>query len=156
MKRLAATLMLATALVAPGLAMARDITIQTSLVQYSGHPAYLAVYLANPDGSYNSTLWIAGQKSRYYGDLRGWARAASSGGGSINIDGITGASVGSGETLTVHANLADTLLDAGYTIHVDSAVENGGQYSDDAVIDLTSAPSTASGTGYVNTVSLGH
>ena len=154
MKRLAAALMLTTALVVPGLAMARDVTIQTSLVQYSGYPAFLAVYLANPDGSYNSTLWISGRKSRYYGDLRGLARAASSG-GPINIDGITGASVGSGETLTVHASLADTLFDAGYTIHVDSAVEDGGQFADDAVIDLTAAPATASGTGALNTVSLG-
>jgi hypothetical protein len=146
--------MLATALVAPGLAMGREVTIKTTLVQYSGYAAYLAIYLANPDGSYNSTLWVSGQKSRYYGELRGWARAVSSG-GSLNLDGITGASVGSGETLTVHANLADTLLDAGYTIHVDSAVERGGQFADDAVIDLTSAPATASGTGYVNTLSLG-
>lgn len=154
MKKLAALLMLATALSAPTVAMARDVSIQTSLVQYAGHAAYLAVYLTNPDGSYNSTLWLSGQKSKYYGDLRGWARAVPSG-GSLNLDGITGASVGSGETLTVHANLADTLLDAGYQIHVDSAVENGGQYADDAVIDLTSAPATASGTGYVNTISLG-
>lgn len=154
MKKLAAMLMLATALVAPGVAMARDVTIQTKLVQYSGHGAYLAIYLANPDGSYNSTLWIAGQKSKYYGDLRGWARAASTG-GSLNLDGITGASVGSGETLTVHADLADTLLDAGYTIHVDTAVEKGGQYADDAVIALTSTPATVSGSGYVNTISLG-
>lgn len=154
MKKLAAMLMLATALVAPAVAMARDVTIQTSLVQYSGHAAYLAVYLTNPDGSYNSTLWVSGQKSKYYGDLRGWARAASSA-GSLNLDGITGASVGGGQTLTVHANLADALLDAGYQIHVDSAAENGGQYADDAVIALTSTPATAAGTGYVNTVSLG-
>lgn len=154
MKKLAAMLMLATALVAPAVAMARDVTIETSLVQYSGHPAYLAVYLANPDGSYNSTLWVSGQKSKYFGDLRGWARAASSA-GSLNLDGITGASVGGGQTLTVHANLADTLLDAGYQIHVDTAVENGGQYADDAVIPLTSTPATATGTGYVNTIALG-
>lgn len=154
MKKLVALLMLATALVAPGVAMAGDVTIQTSLVQYSGPPAFLAIYLTNPDGSYNSTLWVAGQKSKYYGDLRGWARAASTG-GSLNLDGITGASVGGGQTLTVHANLADTLLDAGYQVHVDSAVENGGQYADDAVITLTSTSATAAGTGYVNTISLG-
>lgn len=154
MKKLAAMLMLATALIAPGVAMARDVTIQTSLVQYSGHAAYLAVYLTNPDGSYNSTLWVSGQKSKYFGDLRGWARAASSA-GSLNLDGITGASVGGGQTLTVHANLADALLDAGYRIHVDTAVEKGGQYTDDAVISLTSKPATAAGTGYVNTISLG-
>lgn len=154
MKKLAAMLMLATALVTPGMAMARDITIQTSLGQYSGPPTYLAVYLTNPDGSYNSTLWLAGQKSRYYGDLPGWARAVSSA-RSLNLDGITGASVGSGQTLTIHASLADNLLDAGYKIHIDSAVENGGRYGDDAVIALTSTPASAAGTGYVDTVSLG-
>ena len=154
MKKIAAMLMLATALVTPGIAMARDVTIQTTLVQYSGHAAYLAVYLTNPDGSYHSTLWVSGQKSKYYGDLRGWARAASTA-GSLNLDGITGASVGGGQTLTVHADLADTLLDAGYRIHVDSAVENGGQYADDAVIPLTSASGSATGSGYVNTISLG-
>jgi hypothetical protein len=153
-KKLAAMLMLATALVAPGIAMAREVTVQTNLAHYSGRAAYLAVYVTNPDGSYNSTLWVSGQKSRYLGHLRGWARAASSA-GSISLDGITGASVGSGETLTVHANLADTLLDAGYQIHVDSAVEDGGQYTDDAVIALTSAPATTAGTGFVNTLSLG-
>ena len=40
-------------------------------------------------------------------------------------------------------------------VHVDTAVENGGQYADDAVINLTSTPATASGTGYVNSISLG-
>ena len=154
MKKLAAMLMLATALVAPSMAMARDVTIETSLVQYSGHAAYLAVYLTNPDGSYNSTLWVSGQKSKYYGDLRGWARAASSA-GSLKLDGITGASVGGGQTLTVHAILAGALFDAGGQIHVDTAVENGGQYADDAVIALTSTPAAATGTGYVNTISLG-
>ncbi len=154
MKKLAAMLMLATALSAPGMAMAAEVSIQAKLVQYSGHAAYLAVYLTNPDGSYNSTLWVSGQKSKYYGDLRGWARAASSG-GSLDLDGITGASVGSGETLTVQASLADTLIDAGYQIHIDTAVEHGGQYADDAVIALTSKPSTASGNGYVDTISLG-
>lgn len=153
MKKLISALMLATALVAPGLAMARDVTIEATMVRYSGHAAYVAVYLTKPDGSYDSTLWIAGRKTKYYRDLPGWIRAASTG-GQISLDGITGASVGGGETLTVHADLADTLLDAGYQIHVDTAVENGYQFSDDAVIDLTSAPVTVSGTGYVSKIAI--
>jgi hypothetical protein len=152
-KKLISALMLATALVAPGLAMARDITIETTMVRYSGHAAYVAVYLTKPDGSYDSTLWVAGRKTKYYRDLPGWISAASTG-GQITLDGITGASVGSGETLTVHADLADTLLDAGYQIHVDTAVENGFQFSDDAVIDLNSAPATVSGTGYVSKIAI--
>ena len=148
MKKLAAMLMLATALVAPGMAVARDVTIDTQLVRYSGNAAYLAVYLTDPSGAYHSTLWVSGHKTKYYGALRGWVAGASKA-GSINLDGITGASVGGGQTLTVHADLADALIDAGYKIHVDTAVEHGGEYADDAVIDLSSTPATVDGTGYV-------
>ena len=153
MKKLAAMLMLATAPVAPGMAVARDVTIDTQLVRYSGNAAYLAVYLTDPSGAYHSTLWVSGHKTKYYGTLRGWAQGASQA-GSLSLDGITGASVGGGETLTVHADLADALIDAGYQVHVDTAVEDGGEHSDDAVIEVTSAPTTVDGTGYVSKLSL--
>jgi hypothetical protein len=154
MKKLAAILMLGTALVAPSVATAKDVAIQASMVRYSGNAAYVAVYVTDPTGAYHSTLWVAGHKTRYYGTLRGWVQGVSQA-GSINLDGITGASVGGGETLTVHANLADALIDAGYQIHVDTAVENGGEYTNDAVIELTSAPATVDGTGYVSKLSVG-
>ena len=153
MKKLAAMLMLATALVAPATAWARDVTIEAQMVRYSGRPAYLAVYLTDPSGAYQSTLWVSGHKTRYYGALRGWAQGVSQA-GSLKLDGNTGASVGCGETLTVHASLADTLIDAGYQMHVDTAIEDGGQYSDDAVIAVTSAPGTVDGTGYVSKLSI--
>ena len=153
MKKFAAMLMLATALIAPGAAMAREVTIAATLTPYSGPEAYLAVYLMDADGNYNSTLWVSGHKSKYYGALRGWIAGVSSAGG-VNLDGITGASVGSGESLTVHADIADALIDAGYEIHIDTAVEHGGEYIDDAVIPLTSTPASATGTGYVDSVSI--
>lgn len=153
MKKLAAILMLATALVAPGVALARDVTIEAQMVRYSGNSAYLAVYLTDPSGTYQSTLWVAGHKTRYYGTLRGWVQGVSQA-GSVNLDGITGASVGGGGTLTVHANLADALIDAGYQIHVDTAVENGGEFTNDAVIAVTAAPATVDGTGYVSKLSI--
>jgi len=153
MKKLAAMLMLATALVAPGVAMARDVTIQAQVVRYSGNAAYLAVYLTDSSGVYQRTLWVSGRKMRYLGEMRGWAAGASRD-SALTFDGISGASVGGGQTLTVHADLADSLIDAGYQIHVDSAVENGGVYSNDAVIGLASTPSTVAGTGYVGTLSV--
>ena len=135
--------------------MAKDVTIDTKLVNYSGRAAYLAVYLTKPDGSYDSTLWVSGTKTRYMGEMRGWVSAMQNAGEtSLNLDGITGASVGGGQTLTVHANLADALIDAGYNIHVETAVEHGGEYPDDAVAPLNSTPQQAAGTGYVSTLSV--
>ena len=153
MKKFAAMLMLATALVAPGVAMARDVTVEAQMVRYSGNAAYLAVYLTDAAGAYQQTLWVSGRKTRYLGELRGWVQGASRA-GRINLDGISGASVGSGQTLTVHANLADALIDAGYQIHVDSAVEDGGAYTNDAVINLGATPAAVDGTGYVSKLSV--
>ena len=155
MKKIIASLLLCTALVAPAAAMAKDVTITATLDKYSGRAAYLAVYVTKPDGSYDSTLWVAGTKQRYFGDLRGWISAMTSAGmTTLNLDGITGASIGSGQTLTVNANLADAMIDAGYTIHVESAVEHGGEYPDDAVAPITSTPQQVTGNGYVATLSV--
>jgi hypothetical protein len=152
MNKLLAILLLGTALVAPEVALAKSVTVTTSLIKYSGHHAYLAVYITNPDGSYNSTLWVAGTKFRYLGHLRQWAQGISKAGG--NIDGITGASVGSGRTLKVTSDIADALIDAGYQIHVDSASEDGFEVPSDAVIPLESSASPVSGSGYVKTLSI--
>ncbi|WP_417309672.1 DUF2271 domain-containing protein [Devosia sp.] len=150
MRPLTSALLLGTALLAPSAAIAKDISVDVQMVRYSGNPAYLAVYVTNPDGSYNSTLWVSGTRTRYLRDLRQWAKGAAAAG--VSLDGITGASVGGGQVLTVNTSIADSLIDAGYEVHVDSAVEHGGSYSSDAVVPLTSAENgqPVDGTGYVS------
>jgi hypothetical protein len=154
MNKLIATLLLGTAVVTPAVAFGKDIAVNVDTVKFGGHPAYLAVYVTNPDGSYNSTLWVSGTKGKYFRDLREWARGASAAG--VKLDGITGASIGGGQTLTVNASIADALIDAGYAVHVDSAVEDGGQYSSDAVAPLTTAESgkPVDGVGYVHSLTV--
>jgi hypothetical protein len=152
MKKILASLLLCTALIAPGVAMAKDATITATLNSYSGHEAYLAVYVTKPDGGYDSTLYVAGTKTKYLGDLRGWVSAVQSSGATLSLDGITGASVGSGQTMTINVSLADAMVDAGYQIHVESAVEHGGEYPDDVVVPITSGSQQVNGTGYVQTL----
>ena len=59
----------------PGLATARPVTLTTTLKNYGGDGAYLAVYLTDPSGAYVRTLWVAGKKSKYYKHLSDWHRA---------------------------------------------------------------------------------
>ena len=56
----------------------------------------------------------------------------------IEINGITGASVGSGRSLKISLDLADALFDAGYEIHVDAAAEDMRDSPSDVVAPLTS------------------
>ncbi len=147
MKKFAATLVLATSIALPALAEAKTVTLNTTLKSYGGNGAYLAIYLTDAQGKFHSTLRVSGRKTKYYSHLRDWSR----GNANRNIDGITGASVGSGQSLKVSVDVADALIDAGYQIRIDSSVENGRDYPTDVVVPLTSANAgkSTSGKGYV-------
>lgn len=139
---------IAGAVALPTTASARKVTLETQLSSYGGDGAYLAIYLTDRSGRYQSTLWVAGTKAKYWRHLGDWYRAT---GGKAKVDGISGASVGAGKTLKVTAEVADALLDAGYEIHIDSAVEKMKENPSEVVVPLTAAGAgkPASGKGYV-------
>ncbi|MFZ1838709.1 MAG: DUF2271 domain-containing protein, partial [Dokdonella sp.] len=135
MHKIALSLCLAGAMALPGLAQARPLTLTTQLKNYSGDGAYLAIYVTDAAGQYQKTLWVSGNKAKHYKNLRDWARG--SGMNRAEYDGVSGASVGSGRALKVTVDLADTLIDAGYEIRVDSAVEDGRDNPADVRTPLT-------------------
>ncbi|EKZ99672.1 DUF2271 domain-containing protein [Cupriavidus metallidurans] len=140
--------MLVGALAVPSLASARQVSFETQMSNYGGDGAYVALYLTDNAGRYQRTLWVAGPKAKYHKNLRDWYRAA---GGAAKVDGISGASVGAGKTLRVTLDLADTLIDAGYQVHIDTAVEDMKAYPSEVVVPLTTsgANKPVNGNGYV-------
>lgn len=149
MTKIIPVLALSAALALPGLAAARPVTLTTTLKNYGGDGAYLALYLTDASGAYVRTLWVAGGKSKYYKHLADWHRAT--GGSSSQINGLTGASVGAGRKLTVTADLADALFDAGYKLNVDAAAEDMQDSPRDISVPLTKAgvDQTVAGRRYV-------
>jgi hypothetical protein len=123
MKSLLAALALTTALTVPGFASANTVSLTAQMKDYGGNGAYLAIYLTDANGAYKGSLWMAGGKTKYYEHMSDWYQAT--GGDTGQVDGITGASVGSGRTMTVSVDVAAALIDAGYQLHIDAAVEDG-------------------------------
>jgi hypothetical protein len=121
-KLLLTTLAAACALALPTLAHSRQVTLTAQLKNYGGDGAYLAAYLTDAKGAYVRTLWVAGGKAKYYKHLSNWNRLSA--GDTKRLNGVTGASVGAGRTLKITADLADALIDAGYEIRIDAAVED--------------------------------
>lgn len=154
MKSFLAVLALSTALTAPGLASATPVTFTTQMTRYGGDGAYLALYVTDATGAYAGSLWMAGGKAKYYRHLSGWY--AATGGDTAQVDGITGASVGAGRSLSITLDLQDALFDAGYVLHVDASVENMSDSPDEVVLPLTSANlgTAASGRRYVESVTV--
>lgn len=126
----------AGALALPSLASARPVTFETQLSSYGGDGAYVALYLTDRSGAFHSTLWVAAPKAKYWRHLSDWYRAT---GGKAKVDGISGASVGAGKALKVTVDVADALLDAGYQVHVDTAVEKMKDNPSEVVVPLTAA-----------------
>ncbi len=149
MKKIITGACVAGALALPGLADARPVVLTTQLQSYGGNGAYLAFYVTDAAGKYRKTLWIAGKKAKYYKHMSDWARG--SGLNAREFDGLSGASVGSGKSLKVTVELADALIDAGYEIRVDSAVEDGRDSPADARAPLTrqGAGKPVKGRGYI-------
>ncbi|MAM63843.1 DUF2271 domain-containing protein [Maritimibacter sp. UBA3975] len=137
MKPLLSVLSLTTALTAPALALAAPVTFTTTLNNYGGQGAYLALYVTDDSGAYVGSLWMAGGKSKYYKHLSEWYRVT--GVNTAEVNGITGASVGSGRTLEITLDLSDALFDAGYTLHVDASVEDFRDSPNDVTVPLTRA-----------------
>ena len=130
-------------------AQAREVTFTTQLARYNGSGAYFAIYLLDGNDKYQQTIWVAGKERKYYSHLRGWSRA--SGKRAAEYDGKTGASITSGRSLTITQNIDDSLIDSGYKIVIDSAVEDGNSNQADVSTSLTTAGSGKAviGSGYV-------
>lgn len=153
MKTFLAALALTTTLTFPAVAMAKPVTLTTALKDYGGNGAYLAIYVTDKSGAYAGSLWMAGTKSKYYQHLANWYQAT--GGDPAQINGITGASVGSGRSLEVTLDLQDALFDAGYTLHIDAAAEDLRDSPNDVSVPLTSggAGKAVKGRRYVSSFS---
>jgi hypothetical protein len=151
MKKPILALAIALPLLAPVIAEARPVRITTTLNTYGGDGAYLAIYVTDKAGKLQQTIHVAGGKAKYHKHLSGWFR--QSGG---RIDGTTGASVGAGRSLTVSAEIADALIDAGFEIRIDSAVEKESDVPADAriMLEKASVGKPAAGRGYVKTFAI--
>lgn len=143
----------ACTLAVPGLAHSRPVTLTAQLKNYGGDGAYLAAYLTDAKGAYVRTLWVAGGKAKYYKHLSDWSRLSA--GDAKRLNGVTGASVGAGRALKVTADLADALIDAGYEIRIDAAVEDMRDSPSEVRIPLTTtgAGKPQAGKQYIQSVS---
>jgi hypothetical protein len=154
MRTLLSSSVLVSALAVASPATAKDLSVSVTLDSYNGPAAYVAAYIVDGKGNYVSTIYAAGSRDKYLRHLARWYRmVARSGNG---IDGSTGASIGSGGSLNTSVTIPDKMIDAGYQVIVETAVEEQANIPVDASIALDSANNGKSvkGTGYVNSLSV--
>ncbi|MGR3572535.1 DUF2271 domain-containing protein [Brevirhabdus sp.] len=132
---------LVAALVGAGPLSAKTLDVKVDMANFPGPPAYAAAYITDANDQYVATLYVAGRKGEYQADLRSWYRLIRRSG--RGIDGTTGASVGRGGQFSTSVNVPDSMLNAGYKLHVETGVEDYGIVPDDVVVPLDDASNGA-------------
>lgn len=124
------------------------------LTNYKGLEAYVVVSLINPEGKYEKTLYMMGPDKQWYNGFKEWHKALST--KKENLSGITGASIAAGDRSITTFTIDESLLNKGYTLRFESAVEDNGYYTTDVSIPLTTEALTlkTEGTGYIRYVKL--
>lgn len=130
-------------------AEADEAVILIQMNDYIGPKAYYSLYLVNPEGRYAETLWVSGPSKVWWPDTRRWFGYYSRSG--ENVDAITGASTAAGARNVMRVQIDPALIDAGYTLRVETSVEEGENHQQDAEVELTRANERTrhAGTGYV-------
>lgn len=130
-------------------ALAKDAVVLVQLNPYEGDEAYFSLYLVNPEGRYEKTLWVSGDDAEWYPDLARWWRYLSR--NPQELDVITGASTAGGDRQIIHLDIDESLIDAGYSLRVETSVEDQENHFEDAQVELTTDGQRARtpGMGYV-------
>lgn len=128
------------------------------LKNYQGEGAYVVVSLINSKGEYESTLRVLGDDHEWYPDMKAWYKSRENKRHQPRLDGVTGASIGSGERSVVSFKIEEQYIDKGYSLRFETAVEDKMYHKNDLSVELTSgnlkAGKFAGTEGYIRMVRL--
>jgi hypothetical protein len=122
------------------------------MINYSGEGAYVVISLLNQKGDYEKTLYVQGTDDEWYFDISEWWYFQ--GKKRANIDAITGATISGGERTISVISIANNVIDQGYKIRFETAVEDQEYHTSDVEFDLTSEnlKSKIEGKGFIRYV----
>lgn len=149
----AAAIVTALSVATPALA-GQTLSLKGNIKSYYGNRAYAVAYIVDPNGRYVTTIYAAGSRAKYFRHLSRWFRMFSRSG--KGVDGSTGASLGSRQSFSSRANIPSKMINAGYVLRVETAVEGQNYFPNDISIPLDDAHrgKSVQGNGYVNSMTV--
>lgn len=124
------------------------------LKNYKGEGAYVVASLLDDKGKYVKTLAVMGDDDQWYKTVKEWHKFQKV--KKEKLDAITGASISPGSRAAKVFKIEDQLLNKGYKIRFETAVEDEPYYKDDIEIPLSTSEITQKyeGKGYIRFVKL--
>ncbi len=120
---------------------------------YQGDAAYVVISLVNSKDGYEKTLYVLGNDKKWYKSLKEWYKFYQKQ-NSSSISAVTGASISGGDRTMKVIDIDESLLDKGYKIRFESAVEDQKYQKTDVEVPLTTEAlkGKTDGTGYIKFV----
>jgi hypothetical protein len=118
---------------------------------YAGEGAYVVVSVISPKGEYEKTLYVMGDDKKWYNSLKEWYKVYTK---KPKISAKTGASVTGGDRSITTMEIDNALLNKGYKLRFETAVEDQKYHVDDVEMPLTTEAlaEKAEGKGYIRYV----
>ena len=137
------------AVLSAGQVAADEATFLVQLNDYAGDDAYFSLYLVDPSNRFVRTLWVSGDEERWYPDQPRWWKYV--GRAQEDLLAVTGASTAPGDRTVIRIDLEPEVMDAGYSVRIDTSVEDQQNHPTDVEVALTpeAQGEKIPGTGYV-------
>lgn len=130
-----------------------NVKCMVQMLEYRGEAAYVAISVVNADGEYVKTLYVMGNDKTWFSDMKAfWKHLRANDLYTDDtfypmIDGITGATLSGGRKRVIPLNIPVILLDKGYTLRFETAVEDKGYHTNDVSLDFSESGLNKSYTG---------
>lgn len=124
------------------------------MTNYTGEGAYIVISLINPEGAYEKTLYVQGKDEEWYHDITEWWKFH--GKKRNNLDAISGATIAGGERKVSILKIPENVIDQGYKIRFETAVEDKDYFVKDVEFELTKSALKGKfeGTGFIRYIRL--
>jgi len=106
------------------------------MTNYTGEGAYVVISLINPEGEYDKTLYVQGTDNEWYSEIPEWWKFY--GKRRVDIDAISGATISGGNRTVSVLQIPSNVIDKGYSIRFETAVEDQEYHTKDVQFELTS------------------
>ena len=137
-----------------------DIKCMVQMIDYRGEGAYFVISIVDANDNYLKTIYVVGNDKTWFSDMKAfWQHLRANDLYTderfyLLIDGISGATISGGQRRVFPLQIPVELLNKGYRLRFETAVEDKGYHTEDVALDLNLAALSKNyqGSGFIQQI----
>lgn len=137
-----------------------SVKCMVQMIEYRGEGAYFAISVVDSKAEYIKTLYVMGNDKTWFSDMKTFWQYLRNNNLYTDkafysmVDGISGATISGGQRRIFPLEIPVDLLNKGYLLRFETAVEDKGYYSEDVAFYLnqTALSKSYKGSGFISEI----